>query len=42
MHYDPKQAYYERLNPVQKRGLCKIMRHKFSESIGGCAANYRY
>ena len=41
MRYDPRVAYYERMNINQRRGLSKIANHQFSNSIGGCSANYR-
>ena len=41
MRYDPRAAYYERMNINQKRGLVSRRSHKFSDSIGGCSSNYR-
>ncbi len=41
MSYDPRANYYARMNDNQKRGMSKIQRHKFSDSIGGCSSNYR-
>jgi hypothetical protein len=39
--YDPREAYYARLNPVQRARQADIANHQFSDSIGGCASNYR-
>jgi len=39
--YDPRAAYYERMNTNQKRGLARRNRSKFRDSIGGCSSNYR-
>ena len=39
--YDPRVAYYERMNVNQKRGLARRNNHKFSDDFGGCSANYR-
>ena len=39
--YDPKVAYYERMNSSQKAGFKKVRSHKFSDDFGGCSANYR-
>jgi len=41
MRYDPRAAYYERMNSNQKRGLGRKVGHKFANSIGGCNSNYR-
>jgi hypothetical protein len=39
--YDPREAYYARLNQVQRARQADIANHQFSDSIGGCASNYR-
>ena len=41
MRYDPRAAYYERMNSCQRRGLVRRENHKFSNDFGGCSANYR-
>lgn len=39
--YDPKVAYYERLNGVQRVSRRRLQKHRFYDDIGGCSANYR-
>ena len=41
MKYDPRVAYYERMNSCQRAGLNKVRNHKFRSDFGGCEANYR-
>ena len=41
MKYDPRVAYYERMNVNQKNGLGRRNGSKFRDSIGGCSSNYR-
>lgn len=40
--YDPKSAYFERMNSVQLRNHRERQSHQFADSIGGCSSNYRY
>ena len=40
--YDPRVAYYERMNSCQRAGLRRVQEHRFRSDFGGCEANYRY
>ena len=40
-NYNPKKAYYSRRNKTQKNGDSKRDKHRYSDSQGGCASNYK-
>ncbi|MCT7581416.1 hypothetical protein [Aliarcobacter butzleri] len=39
-NYNPKQAYFDRRNKIQKNNDRKRDNHQYSSSIGGCSCNY--
>lgn len=40
--YDPRDAYYQRMNSTQRSNMAARAGHQFADSIGGCSSNYRY